>query len=166
MMERFALYLGVLLLASVASHAGRGDLFLDLGAGTMIQERGRQPAMAGNMGFHYGANEWTQLSLGVDYGRFLSYGGIRQVDLTGVSLGSYITPYPGEIEPLIGAHFGMTRVDDVWRVDLGLSAQALANLHDRFQGYVAVDPGIWVGGGETPEIWVKVGLGLRVRLGY
>ena len=164
-MQRSAFFIGFLLLAAVGLHAARGDLFLDLGAGTMIQERGRQPAMAGNMGFHYGANDWTQLSLGVDYGRFLSYGGSHQVDLTGVSVASYLTPYPGDIEPLIGAHFGMTRVDETWRVDLGLEAQALANLHDRFQGYVAVDPGIWLGEG-APEIWVKLGLGIRVRLGY
>lgn len=160
-----AFLLSAWLLPALPAFAGRGDLFLDLGVGSFVQEKGRQPAMAGTMGFRFGANERTELNLGVDYGRFLNFGDVRQMELTGLSMAASLTPYPGDLQPLIGAHLGMIRLDGAWRADMGLEAQALASLHDRFQGYFAVNPGLWIGE-EGPQIWVKVGLGLRMRLGY
>jgi hypothetical protein len=59
----------------------------------------------------------------------------------------------------------MTRLDGVWKPEVGVEAQALAAFLDRFQGYAAVNPGIWMGSGST-EWWVKLGVGLRVSLGY
>lgn len=147
--------------------ADKGGLFLDLGAGTLVQERGRRPAMAGTMAFRFGVGRWTELGLGVDYGRFLRRGGDHKMELSGLSLAAFLTPYPdpGSIRPLVGGHLGMVRVDGRWRVDAGLEARALAEIARGFQGYVAVDPGLWIGEGGA-EIWVRLGLGLRIPLRY
>jgi hypothetical protein len=146
--------------------AGRGDLHLDLGAGPLVREGGQRPAMAGNMAFRFGANRWTELGLGVDYGRFLHPGGARRMELSGLSLAAFLTPYPGRLQPLVGGHLGMVRVEDRWRMDLGLETRVLAALGRGFQAYAAVDPGLWLGGdGTAAEIRVRLGLGLRVPLG-
>jgi hypothetical protein len=154
-----------LFLPAIPGGAARGDLFLDLGAGTFVQEEGRQMAMAGTMGFRFGAAAHTELGLGVDYGRFLTLGGRPQVEVTGIRLASHLAPYPGDFQPLLGAHAGMARLDGAWKTELGVEAQALAAFHDRFQGYASVNPGLWIGPAST-EIWVKLGVGLRVRLSY
>lgn len=155
----------VFLLATLPAAAGRGDLFLDLSAGTFVQEQGRQSAMAGSMGFRFGADHWTEYSVGVDYGRFLAQDGRRQMELTGVGGAAFFSPYPGDLKPLLGARLGMTRLDGVWKPEVGLEAQALASVGSLFQAYASVNPGLWLDGRDG-DIWVKLGLGLRLRLGY
>jgi hypothetical protein len=90
----FALALAI---STVPAGAARGDLFLDFGGGTLVQENGRQPALTGTMGFRFGAGEHSELGLGVDYGRFLTLGGLRQIEITGIRLAFYLSPYPGGI---------------------------------------------------------------------
>lgn len=164
-MLRPAFFALALVLPALPAGAARGDLFLDLGAGTLVQESGRQPALAGAMGFRFGAAEHAELGLGVDYGRFMTLGGLRQMELTGIRLATYLSPYPGGLQPLLGAHAGMTRLDGAWKPEVGVEAQALAVLHGPFQGYASANPGIWIGSGGM-EWWVRLAVGLRVGLGY
>jgi hypothetical protein len=131
----------------------------------LVQERGRQPALAGAMGFRFGAGRHAELGLGVDYGRFMTLGGLRQMEITGIRVASCLAPYPGRLQPLLGAQAGMTRLDGDWRPEVGLEAQALAAFHEGFQAYAAASPGLWVGAGRM-DWWVKLALGFRFSLGY
>lgn len=150
-------------LASAPAHAMKDELHLDFGGATLVQGAGRLPALAGTMGFRYGFDPHTEFRLGVDYGRFLAGDEPGQWELTGVGVAGYFAPYPGRLQPLLGLHMGMSRVEADWKPLVGLEAQALATLHRSVLGYASVMPGAWFG--DDTEIWIKLGLGLRLRLG-
>ena len=120
------------------------------------------------MGLAYGADESTELELRADY-HFIpprSAGAPgTAVEISDGELVSYFAPYHGDFRPMIGGHIGMVRVqEEELRWCLGMDAMALYDIQDRLQLYGNLAPTLLLGDGPG-EVWIRLGAGVRARLG-
>jgi hypothetical protein len=93
------------------------------------------------------------------------------VEMTAAELAAYFAPYRGDFRPMVGMHAGLARIgpDDL-RWTLGMDATALFDFKDIVQIYGSITPSMLLGGqsgrGIGGEVWLRLGLGVRKRLGF
>jgi hypothetical protein len=146
-----------------------GSLFLDAGGRTSFWDRNHRFSMGGGLGLAYGANESTELQLRMDY-HFMppiaGKGSPGALEITDGELAAFFAPYRGDFRPMVGGHIGLVRVlDEDFRWSLGMDATALYDIQDSFQLYGTLTPSMLLGEGPG-EVWMRVGAGMRARLGF
>jgi hypothetical protein len=146
-----------------------GSLFLDAGGRTSFWDRNHRFSMGGGMGLAYGANESTELQLRMDY-HFMppiaGKGSPGALEITDGELAAFFAPYRGDFRPMVGGHIGLVRVqDEDFRWSLGMDATGLYDIQDSFQLYGTLTPTMLMGEGPG-EVWMRVGAGVRARLGW
>jgi hypothetical protein len=168
-MHRWILIAALLLPCAGACAAESGALFLEAGGRTSFWDRSHRFSMGGGMGLAYGANESTELELRMDY-HFMppraGKGAPGALEIADGELAAYFAPYRGDFRPMVGGHIGMARVqDEDLRWSLGMDATAIYDIRDSFQLYGTLTPGMLLGEGPG-EVWMRVGAGVRARLGF
>lgn len=159
--------------ASVPARAAEpGSVFLDGGWRGAFLDREHRLGTGLGLGLAYGANESTELELRCNYDFLPSNAGMAgrgALEIKAGEIAAYFAPYRGDFRPMIGLHTGMVRIQqDELRWNLGMDAMALYDFKDIVQLYGTITPSVLLGGnsGEgSGEVWLRVGLGVRKRLG-
>jgi hypothetical protein len=180
LIRRFAAWpacaLAALLVAyAPAPGAEPGSVFLDAGWRGAFLDQAHRIGTGANLGLAYGANESAELELRINYD-FLparpALADSRALEIKAGELAAYFAPYRGDFRPMIGLHAGMALIESgssslYW--NLGMDAMALYDFRDLVQVYGSLTPSLLLGGGSGDsygELWLRLGLGIRMRLGH
>lgn len=152
-----------LLLPAGSALADRGDVFLSLAPVLDVFE----PGFGGALGLQFGVNPETDLF--VEANASVSDPGADDWGMeSAFLLGSFYTPYAGEIRPRLGGSMGILYMqedeDDVQEVglNLGLHLQGLFDVSDAMRLFAEAHPSITFG--EEGEFSVLAKVGVQFRL--
>lgn len=155
-----------LTLALGAARADRGDLFLSL-APSVDAARTDEPAFGGFASLQLGANEATDLFVEAGWsGSRDAFAGDADME-TRILIGSFYTPFFGEIRPRFGGSGGMVHLagpdglNEVY-LNLGLHLQGIYAVSDRFRLFAEAHPNITFGRDGEGSILVKAGFQVRL----
>ena len=149
-----------------------GTVFLDGGWRAAFLDREHRMGTGFGLGLAYGANESTELEMRINYDFLPARPGRASegdVEIKAGELAGYFAPYRGDFRPMIGAHAGLVRLrtDDL-RWNFGMDVMALYDFKDIVQLYCAMTPSMLMPGGSGDAnggVWLRLGLGVRRRLG-
>lgn len=152
---------------ATTAFAESGSVYLDAGARTTLSDADQGFGRGGGLGLTFGVNDQTemQLRMGYTFIPALDAGPAarRQFDAAVVS---YYAPYEGGFRPMVGAHAGILQTNGLRNlgVDVGMDAMALYDIRDRYQFYASATPAFVFGQGPW-DFWLRMGLGIRLRVG-
>ncbi|MEO7776598.1 MAG: hypothetical protein ABIY63_03645 [Fibrobacteria bacterium] len=166
-----------LLLAGFAPAHGAeaGSLYLDGGWRGAFLDQAHRLGTGASLALAYGANESAELELRLNYD-FLpvrpDMENSHAIEIKAGELTAYFAPYRGDFRPMVGAHAGLAWMEGrgnalYW--NLGMDAMALYDFQDLVQVYGSLTPSMLLGSGSgdmAGELWLRLGLGVRMRLGH
>lgn len=151
-----------------------GSLYLDLGGRSAFWDTDHRLGLGAGLGLALSAGESAELEARLGYAVIparvdgaaptAAHPAAGDVELGSGEVAAYYAPYRGLFRPMVGAHLGLARVNEAWHWNLGMDAMALFCVSERIQLYGNAIPSLLLLDG-TGEAWLRVGAGVRVRLG-
>jgi hypothetical protein len=162
---------GLAVLGLTSAQAGRGDLFLTVSALSdpfLLDE----PSLGGQLGLEMGVNDRTDFFAAASLSPSLKSFSEDGPQTYRLLLGSWFSPYFGEIRPRIGGYagyaiIGVPQTKNVASFNVGMALQGLWQVNDGMALAATISPNLLLGSSEDIEsnFSLPIALSLQFRLG-
>jgi hypothetical protein len=163
--------MGLVALGLAPAQAGRGDMFLTVSAISdpfLLEE----PALGGQLGLEMGLNEKTDFFAAASFTPSIESFSAEGPQTYKLILGSWFTPYFGEIRPRIGGYAGYAIIDvpvtkNIVSFNMGVALQGYWQVNDGTALSATVSPNWLIGSNEdlSSDMSMPISLTLHFRLG-